>query len=115
MSAGDRDNFSGDLELTAPTGGVTRGRAYVINDGFAVARETASAGAAYLGAVSGTVWVQKATGTGKGFGVREEVFVQSNLADKTATGAVTPLGITVRAAAAADDKVLVELVALGNE
>lgn len=113
MSQGDRDNFSGDLELVAPTGGVVRGRIYSQGALRVVARSTAAAGAKYLAAVSGPVKVEKATGTGKAFTVGERVYALANVGNKTATGAVL-IGYALKAAATADSSVLVDLKPLAN-
>lgn len=111
MSAGDRQNFSGDLSLTAPSGGVTRGKIYLISGIYVVARETAAAGAKFLGAVNGPVVVEKAAGTGKAFVVGEKIYALSNVADKTGTGAVL-IGFALAAAAAASDEAEVYLTGL---
>ena len=111
MSAGDRANFSGDLEVTAPTGGVTRGSIYTIEDKQVVAREDADAAASFKAAFQGAVTVTKATGTGKVFAVGDEVFALSNVADLTGTGAVL-IGYAIAAAGASDATVDVELVGL---
>ena len=111
MSAGDRQNFSGDLLLTAPTGGVTRGKIYLISGVYVVARETAAAGAPFLGAVNGPVVAEKATGTGKAFVIGEKIYALSSVADKDATGAVL-VGFAIAAAATASGEVDVFLTGL---
>lgn len=111
MSAGDRTNFSGDLQLTAPTGGVTRGSIYLISGVYVVARETAAAGASFLAAVEGAVEVTKATGTGKSFVAGEEVFALSNVANKTATGAVL-VGYALESAGVSDSSIAIKLTGL---
>lgn len=77
MASGDRANFSGDLPFTAPTGGVIRGQIYKINETYIVARETASAGATFLGAIAGAVTVEKLTGTGRSFALGDAVYFVS--------------------------------------
>ena len=111
MSAGDRQNFSGDLQLTAPTGGVVRGKIYLISGVYVVARETAAAGASFLGAVTGAAEVEKATGTGKAFVIGEKVYALSNVADKNGTGAVL-IGFAIASASTASDEVDVFLTGL---
>ena len=111
MSAGDRQNFSGDLQLTAPTGGVVRGKIYLISGVYVVARETAAAGAKFLGAVNGPVVAEKATGTGKAFVIGEKIYALSNVADKDATGAVL-IGFAIASAATASGEVDVFLTGL---
>ena len=111
MSAGDRSNFSGDLSLTAPTGGVTRGSLYLISGVYVMARETASAGDSFLAAVTGPVEVTKATGTGKSFVAGEEAFFLANVINKTATGA-TLVGFVLEAAGVSDTTVKVYLTGL---
>lgn len=110
---GSRDDFSGDVSLTAPTGGVTAGLIYNIIDSFLAARETKSAGAAALFAMTGPVWVTKVTGTGKSFAVGEKIYwlTGTKKAQKTATGA-TLIGRCLRAAAASDTAVLIEFSTL---
>lgn len=111
MSAGDRTNFSGDLRLTAPTGGVVRGKIYLISGVYVVARETAAAAASFLAAVKGSVTVEKATGSGKAFVVGEKVYFLANVVDKTASGAVL-IGFALGAASAAADSIDIELTGL---
>lgn len=111
MAAGDRDNFSGDLSVTAATGGYIRGKIYLINDAYFVARETKDAAAACLVASlagHGAVWVTKAAATGKSFAIGDKVYVKSNVAENaTSTGAVLLPCVCVLAAGATDTAVLV--------
>lgn len=88
MSTGDRVNFSGDLPFTAPVGGVIRGRCYKINETYIVARETAAAGATFLGAIFGPVTATKATGAGTAFAIGDAVYfiTASNLLTSAPTG-----------------------------
>lgn len=109
MAAGDRINFSGDEINTAPTGGVTRGKAYEINSArFVVARETADAGEEFLSAVTGPVVMTKATGTGISFDKYDPVYVSSNQADVTGTGD-EEIGWAMKAAGISDTTVEVML------
>lgn len=109
-SAGARDNFSGDLSFTTPSGGYTAGSVYQLNSGaYGVARQTTSAGAACLVALTGAVWVTKATGTGKSFDVGDKVYVASNVVQPNATGGVLLNATVIEAATTAATKVLVEL------
>lgn len=110
IRAGQRDNFSGDISVTAATGGYTKGRIYLIADTYYVARETKSAGEACLMAkCKGSVWCAKATGTGNSFVVGDKVYVLSNvLRPATATGAVLLNGSVTQAAAVGDAEVLVD-------
>jgi hypothetical protein len=111
MAAGDRDNFSGDLSITAPTGGFTRGSIYLVNDAYFVARETKAAGSACLMASlagAGAVWATKATGTGKSFAAGDKVYVKSNVAENaSSTGAVLLPCVCILAAGVSDTAVLV--------
>ncbi len=111
-TAGERDNFSGDVSVTAATGGYTKGLIYLINDAYFVARETKSATVACLVAslaASGDgVWVTKATGTGKSFAVGDKVYVKSNKAEPaTSTGAVLLPCIAISVAGTSATEVLV--------
>ena len=105
---GDRNNFSGDLEMTAPTGGVVRGKAYEINGTTVVARSTADAGDTFLAALKGPIEGEKSTGTGTGLEVGEKVGVSGNVFVVVATG-VDAVGTVIRDADTADDVVLVDL------
>lgn len=111
MATGDRTNFSGDLQLTAPTGGVVRGKLYLISGIYVMARETADAGDSFLAACHGPIEVTKATGTGKSFVAGEEVFALSNVVNKTATGAAL-IGFAIAAAGISDSTVKVFLTGL---
>lgn len=113
MAVGDRPNFSGDLSLTAPTGGVTRGLIYLIQGVYVVARETASAAAAFAAAVRGPVTVSKVAATGKSFAVGQKVYYVSATKNLTpsATGNVL-VGFALSAAAATDTSVDVFMTGL---
>jgi len=111
MPQGDRDNFNGDLTLTAPSGGVVRGRIYLISGVYVVARETKDATEQFLAAVCGPVVVQKSAGTGKDFVAGEKVYYLANQADKTGTGAVL-IGYSLEAAAATASEMLIYLTGL---
>ena len=105
---GQGDNFSGVLELTAPTGGVTVGKIYSHGNTNVCARNTAAAGAKYLAQVSGIVWAEKDAGTAKALSAGNGVKVSSNKLVAAETGD-TPIGRVIRGAADADESVLVEL------
>lgn len=105
-SAGDRDNYSGDKSYTAPTGGVIRGKIYLISGTYVVARETKDAAAAFIGG-TGVIWATKAAATGKSFVLGEKVYALANVVNKTATGAV-PIGVCRQAAAATDTSILID-------
>ena len=107
MAAGDRDNYSGDLTYTAPSGGVTRGKIYKISSTWVVARETKDAAASFIGA-TGVVWATKAAGTGKSFVVGEKVYALAAVINKTASGAVL-VGVCRKAAAATDTAILIDI------
>lgn len=112
MSAGDRDNYSGDLSLTAPTGGVVKGKVYAISNSYVVARETKDAAAAFLAACTGAVWATKVSGTGKSLAVGQKVYYASASASvsPSTTGNVL-IGRCLKAAAATDTSALIELLA----
>ena len=100
MAAGDGINYSGVAEYTAPTGGVTRGKIYLLSGTSVVASETANAAATFRGR-TGLCQATKATGTGKSFVLGEKVYALANVVNKTATGAVL-IGVCRRAAATTD-------------
>ncbi len=106
-AAGDGVNYSNVLEYTAPTGGVIRGKVYLISGQYVVAQETKDAAALFRGR-TGPVEMTKATGTGKSFVVGEKVYALSNQANKTATGAVL-IGVCLEAAATTDTSIKVHL------
>jgi predicted RecA/RadA family phage recombinase len=119
MAQGDRNNFSGDVTLTAPTGGVVRGQIYLIGDAYWVARETADAGDSFLAAspAHGAVEVAKAAGTGKALAVGDKVFVKTAKIDvAVSTGSSLVLGGVgcLKAAAAADTSVIIGPIAMTN-
>lgn len=106
---GARDNFSGDLTVTAPTGGYTAGNIYQLASGaYAVARETKAAGQATLMAVLNDqpVWATKATGTGRTFSAGSKVYRNSSAVATNATTGNVLVGVAVAAAAATDTEVL---------
>ena len=112
MSAGQRDNFSGEETFTAPTGGVTKGKLYQIASGMiVVARETADAAATFLAGVEGVYDVTKATSTGVTFSKGGKVYWSSST--KTVTNASTGntlIGFALESvAAAATDTVKIML------
>lgn len=100
MAAGDGINYSGVAEYTAPTGGVVRGKLYLISGMYVMASETAAAGVTFRGR-TGLMQATKATGTGKSFVVGEKVYVLANQINKSATGAVL-VGVCRKAAATTD-------------
>lgn len=106
MAAGDRDNYSGDSTYVAPTGGVTRGKIYLVSGKYVVARSTALAAATYLGG-TGVIWATKAAGTGKAFVAGEKVYALANVINKTASGAVL-VGVCLKAAATTDTEILID-------
>lgn len=108
LAAGDRDNFEGDLSLTTPTGGVTKGLMYNIGASYVVARETKDAAAAGLFAVRGPVWVKKVTGA-LAAGAKVYFVSSSKKVSAAATGNTLLAAVVLRAAASADDAVLVNL------
>jgi predicted RecA/RadA family phage recombinase len=109
-TAGDRDNFSGDIEFTAPTGGHTKGLFCTVLDTLGVARETVAATVSGKVALKGCVWVTKVTGTGKNFAVGDKVYYESSgkKATPSATGN-TLVGVALAVAATTDTAVLIDL------
>jgi len=104
---GQRDNFSGDVTLTAPTGGVVAGNLYLIADSYWVAREDADAGDPFLAAspAHGAVWVKKISGAALVVG--DKLFVKTNgVAPATSTGASLVLGGVIALAAAGSSDVV---------
>lgn len=109
--AGDREEFNGDVAVTAPTGGYTAGLVYQLASGaYAVARQTVAAGASCLMAllVQKSVWITKLTGTGKSFSVGTKVYrdASTGKAAVASTGNVL-IGVAVEAAGTTATKVLV--------
>lgn len=105
-NAGDRDNFSGDLVVTAPTGGHTRGLIYVATSGaYGVARATVDAAAVGVLAVFGAVWATKLTGA---ITAGQKIYQDSSTkkASTASTGNVL-VGYAAKAAASGDTEVLV--------
>lgn len=114
---GQRDNFSGDVTLTAPSGGVVAGLLYLILDSYWVARENANVGEPFLAAnpAFGAVWATKTAGAAIGIG--DKVFVVAGaIRPATATGASLVLGGigALAAAEAADTQVLIGPIAMTN-
>lgn len=111
--AGDRDNFSGDVVFTAPTGGYTRGLIYLITDVYAVARETVAATAECKMALSGPVRATKNTGTGKSFAVGDKVYVDASTKKATPNATSNTLvGVALEAASTSATDVLIYLPAI---
>jgi hypothetical protein len=77
VSPGERDNFSGEISFTTPSGGYTKGLMYqIVDDGvYAVARETKAENAACLMALTGRMAVTKDTGTGSALVAGGRVFL----------------------------------------
>jgi hypothetical protein len=77
VSPGERDNFSGEISFTTPSGGYTKGLMYqIVDDGvFAVARETKAEGAACLMALTGRMAVTKDTTAGSALVVGGKVYL----------------------------------------
>lgn len=105
-NAGDRDNFSGDLVVTVPTGGHTRGLIYAASSGaYGVARVTADAAASGTLSTFGVVWATKLTGA---ITAGQKIYQDSSTkkASTASTGNVL-VGYAVKAAASGDTEVLV--------
>lgn len=98
MAAGDMSDHSGVIEVTAPTGGYTKGSIYQLaSGGYAVALETIAATATGLVALitSGKKYEVTATGgTGEGATQGGPVYVTSGgAADANATGNTFLVGV----------------------
>lgn len=108
--AGDHDNLSDDLIMTAPTGGVVRGNIYNIQNAYVVARETKDAAADFLAAfgVQKPIRVKKeAVATAVG---QKLYFKSSTKTVTTAATGNTLLGlVAVSAQASGDASVLMGL------
>lgn len=105
-NAGDRDNFSGDLVVTAPTGGHTRGLIYAATSGaYGVARATVDAAATGSLAVFGAVWATKLTGAVTA-GQKIYADASTKKASTASTGNVL-VGYALKDAASGDANVLV--------
>lgn len=115
MSAavGDREEFSGDVIVTSPTGGTTKGLFYVSNDVYGVARQTTTATNDVLLAVNGVIRATKVTGTGKSFAIGDKVYYESSgkKATPSATGNVL-VGYAIEAASTSATSVLMVLSGL---
>lgn len=110
-NTGQSDNFSGVLELTAPTGGVVIGQFYSMGNTQVVARATADAGDKFPAQVKGVVWAVKDAGTGKTLSRGNAIKVTSNKAVAAVTGDAA-VAVVLEDAAATDEKVKVEMLAL---
>jgi hypothetical protein len=77
VSPGERDNFSGEINVTIPSGGYTKGLIYqFVDDGiFVVARETKDAAATGLVGVTGRYAVTKDTSSGSALVVGGKVYL----------------------------------------
>lgn len=109
FAVGDRDNFSGDISVTAPTGGYTRGKLYLVSGMHMVARETKSAAEVCLMAVRGAVWVTKVAGNALVVGQKIYFVSASNSVTGSATGNTLLGGFVVQAALSAATEVLINL------
>jgi predicted RecA/RadA family phage recombinase len=111
VAIGDRDNFSGDLALTVPTGGVVKGSIYNIQNAYVVARETADAAAVAKFGVLGPIMVKKETGT---VAIGQKLYFKSSTKTVTtaATGNTLLDAIPLAAAASGDAGVFVNLCGL---
>ncbi len=106
MATGDRCNFSGDINVAAPTGGVTRGLIYLITDVYCVARETASATVNAAFVMQGNVTVTKNAATGKSFAIGDKVYVDASTKKATPNATSNTLvGVAISVAAATDTTV----------
>ena len=110
-AVGDRDNFSNDLLLTVPTGGVVKGNIYNIQNMYVVARQTADAAATAVFGILGPIMVAKETGA---VAIGQKLYFKS--ATKTVTTAATGNtlldAIPLAAAASGDAGVLVYICGL---
>lgn len=107
---GDRDNNSGDLTFTAPGGGVVKGKMYKIQETYVVARETAAAGASFLGAITGAVWCEKVNAGGSAILLGDAVYFIT--ASNNVTGVLTSNTLIGKALSAAGDTATQVLVLL---
>ena len=101
---GQRDNFSGDMEVTAPTGGYTAGLIYLIQGEYVVARDTIAAAATGIVSVINDqpILVTKIAATGETFTAGQQVYVNSSAqADPGSTGNTKIIGVIAHADAAA--------------
>jgi predicted RecA/RadA family phage recombinase len=111
MAAGELNNDSGVMSVTAPTGGYTKGSVYLINDVYVVALETKAAGAACLVCHrADCIEVSKNAGTGISFAFGDKVYFKTNkLSAATSTGAVLLNAMALETAAAAATSVKIAL------
>ncbi len=109
--AGTRDNFSGDISIAAPTGGVTVGKAYLIGAAYMVARETQSATALTLFAKRGPVWVSTTASTTLAVGAKVYLVTSTHVVGSAVTGNVL-VGYAL-SACASDATVLVDWMECG--
>lgn len=97
------------LDCVAPSGGVTSGVGYVIENMFVVSASTALEGEDFAGVVEGVVELASDTGTGSNQGVRAYWDATNKRVTATATGN-TKIGVYAKAKASADTTARVKLV-----
>lgn len=104
-AAGERDNFSGDISFTVPSGGYTKGLMYqLVDDGvYAVARETKAENASCLMALTGRVAVTKDTTAGSALVVGGRVFLIPGTGKVTGADTDTNILLDAVALSAAGD------------
>ena len=104
-SPGERDNFSGELSFTVPSGGYTKGLMYqLVDDGiFAVARETKAEAAMCIMALTGRMAVTKDTTAGSALVVGGRVFLIPSTGKITGADTDTNILLDAVALAAAAD------------
>jgi hypothetical protein len=107
-TAGLRDNFSGVLSLTAPTGGVVKGKMYSIGNKQVVAMETASATAAFTASCIGAVWATKAA-VALTAGSKYYYDASNHVVTSASTGNTLGDGFILADAASGDAAVLIQM------
>lgn len=110
---GQADNFSGDLSVAAPTGGVTAGKAYLIGAAYMVARETQNATVATLFRKRGPVWVSTTASTTLAVGAKVYLVTSTHVVGSASTGNVL-VGYALQACASTDTMVLVDWMGNGS-
>jgi len=99
-----------DIEFTAPTGGVTRGVLYLVEDTWAVAYEDADAGDAVVGHYYCDKIVVAKT-AGAAINVGDKVYLDSGTKSVSATQGTgdVAIGTCIEAAESADTTVMIDL------